>query len=83
MVLTELIRTITEKTRVDDRYTFAARARQRIGTAPELGVFLDYTLRLSRSNVAYDPNGGREHAFDYDDRNFTQHILELGADARF
>lgn len=78
-----LIRSLTEKTRVDDRYTLAARARQRLGTAPELGVFLDYALRISRSNVAYDPNGGREHAFDFDDRNFMQHIVELGADARF
>jgi len=82
-VLLGLGRSIADKTRVDDRYTLAARAHQRFGTAPELGVFIDYTLRVSRSNVAYDPDDIRDHAFDYDDRNFVQHIVELGADARF
>jgi tetratricopeptide (TPR) repeat protein len=72
---------LSEKTRVDDRIALGARARQRFGAAPELGVFLDYTLRLSLSNVDYAQN--RDNAFDYDDRNFTQHIVELGADVRF
>lgn len=80
-LLPERLRAASEKTRVDDRLSLGARARQRFGSAPELGLFLDYTLRLSRSNVAYAPD--LEHAFDYDDRNFTQHIVELGADARF
>jgi tetratricopeptide (TPR) repeat protein len=80
-LLPERLRALSRKTRVDDRLALGARARQRFGAAPELGVFLDYTLRLSRSNVAYARD--LEHAFDYDDRNFTQHIVELGADARF
>jgi tetratricopeptide (TPR) repeat protein len=75
-----LFRELSEKTRVDDRYTLSARARYRFDSAPELGVFLDYTLRISQSNVAFRRD--LEHAFDYDDRNFTQHILELGLDVR-
>jgi tetratricopeptide (TPR) repeat protein len=80
-LLPERLRALSEKTRVDDRVALGARARQRFGAAPELGVFVDYTLRLSRSNVAYARDV--DHAFDYDDRNFTQHIVEVGADARF
>jgi tetratricopeptide (TPR) repeat protein len=80
-LLPDRLRALSEKTRVDDRLTLGARARQRFGAAPELGLFLDYTLRLSGSNVAYARD--LDHAFDYDDRNFTQHIVEVGADARF
>jgi tetratricopeptide (TPR) repeat protein len=80
-ILPALVRELSEKTRVDDRYTLGARARYRIASAPEIGVFLDYALRISRSNVASN-RADLEHAFDYDDRNFTQHILELGLDVR-
>jgi tetratricopeptide (TPR) repeat protein len=75
-----LIAELSEKTRVDDRYTLAARARYQLGTEPAIGLFTDYTLRLSRSNIAFRRD--LEHAFDYDDRNFTQHVIELGVDFR-
>jgi hypothetical protein len=87
-MLPAFVRQLSEKTRVDDRYTLSARARYRIGSEPEIGVFVDYTLRLSQSNVAFQRSpllrgqGNLEHAFDYDDRNFTQHIIELGLDVR-
>jgi hypothetical protein len=80
-VLPAIVREASEKTREDDRYTLGARARYRLETQPELGIFLDYSLRISHSNVAYRPDD-REHAFDYDDRNFTQHLVELGVDIR-
>lgn len=79
--LPALVAELSEKTRQDQRYTLGARARHELGAAPGIGVFLEYALRLSRSNVAYQP-GDIEHAFDYDDRNFDQHLVELGADWR-
>jgi Tfp pilus assembly protein PilF len=74
-----LVSTLSEKVRVDDRYLLGAHARYQLSAAPDLGVSLDYSLRISRSNVAYE-RGDPEHAFDYDDRNFTQHVIALGFD---
>lgn len=76
-----LLRTASEKTRVDDRVSLGARARYQLGSAPDLGLYLDYALRISRSNVA-SGNGGPGNALDYDDRNFHQHVVELGLDLR-
>jgi hypothetical protein len=76
------VRELSEKTRVDDRYSLLGRARYRFRTDPEIGLALEYSLRLSRSNVAYR-EGDLEHAFDYDDRNFDQHIVELSVDFRY
>jgi hypothetical protein len=78
--LPAFIRARSEKTRVDDRYTLAARARLGIASKPDLGIFAEYALRISRSNVARRAERG--FVFDYDNRNFTQHIVELGLDAR-
>jgi tetratricopeptide (TPR) repeat protein len=80
-VLPNVLAELSEKTRNDDRYTLGGRARYELGAAPAIGLFLDYSLRFSRSNVAFQL-GDIEHAFDYDDRNFTQHLVELGADLR-
>jgi Tfp pilus assembly protein PilF len=77
--LPDLVRTRSEKVRVDDRYSFRAHARYQLAASPELGLALDYLLRLSLSNVAYQ-RGDLDHAFDYDDRNFTQHVVTLGLD---
>jgi tetratricopeptide (TPR) repeat protein len=76
-----LVGALSRKIRVDDRYTLSGRARYRIASAPEIGMFVDYSLRLSRSNMALG-RSGLEHAFDYDDRNFSQQIIELGLDVR-
>jgi len=76
------VRELSEKTRIDDRYSLLGRARYRFRSDPEVGLALEYSLRLSRSNVAYR-EGDLEHAFDYDDRNFDQHIVELSVDFRF
>jgi tetratricopeptide (TPR) repeat protein len=77
-----LVQRLSRKTREDDRYSLGARARYRLGERPELGAWLQYALRVSRSNVAFG-SAGLEHAFDYDDRNFSQHVIELGIDARY
>jgi hypothetical protein len=76
------VRELSEKTRVDDRYALLGRARYRFRSDPEIGLALEYSLRLSRSNVAYR-EGDLEHAFDYDDRNFDQHLVELSVDFRY
>jgi tetratricopeptide (TPR) repeat protein len=76
-----LLRAASEKTRQDDRMSFGTRARYRLDSSPDVGLYLDYALRISQSNMA-SGRGGPEHAFDYDDRNFTQHIVELGLDVR-
>jgi tetratricopeptide (TPR) repeat protein len=76
-----LLRAASEKIREDDRMTFGARARYRLDSAPDLGLYLDYALRVSRSNVAFG-SGGPGNALDYDDRNFSQHVVELGLDVR-
>ena len=77
-----LVRRLSRKRREDDRYAVGARARYRLGERPELGAWLQYALRVSRSNVAFG-SAGLDHAFDYDDRNFSQHVIELGIDARY
>jgi hypothetical protein len=41
-----------------------------------------YEFLFSRSNVAFDA-ANPEHAADYDDREFEQHFVELGIQARF
>lgn len=76
------VQRLSRKRREDDRYTLGARARYRLGERPELGAWLQYALRVSRSNVAFG-SAGLDHAFDYDDRNFNQHVIELGLDARY
>jgi tetratricopeptide (TPR) repeat protein len=74
-----LVRRLSEKVRADDRYLLGAHARYQLSTAADLGLSLDYSLRISRSNVAYE-RSDPEHAFDYDDRNFTQHVIAFGFD---
>lgn len=76
------VQRLSSKTREDDLYTLGGRARYRLADRPELAAWLRYALRLSRSNVA-SGSSGIDHAFDYDDRNFNQHVVELGLDARY
>jgi hypothetical protein len=70
------------KRRVDLRTTLAARAAYELDERGRWSLVGNYALLVSSSNVAQG-EGGREHALDYDDRNFSQHVVELGIAARF
>lgn len=70
----------SEKVRLDDRW------RAAVGTSYDMSsnvrLSIDSSLLISRSNMAFDPSDP-EHRFDYDDRNFVQHVVELGASVVF
>ena len=61
-----------------------ARARAEIALDAEEHwlISADYTLWVSRSNVALDPTSPA-HALDYENRSYVQHIVELGLSAQF
>jgi hypothetical protein len=42
---------------------------------------LSYEALISSSNVAFDANDP-QHRFDYGDRNFVEHLVELGLELR-
>ncbi len=70
------------KTRRDLRGRGGAHAEVSLDRADRLALSAEYVVLISHSNVAYDPNDP-EHAFDYDDRQFVQHLIEGGLEARF
>ncbi|HVJ18746.1 MAG TPA: hypothetical protein VM686_25165, partial [Polyangiaceae bacterium] len=63
--------------REDVRVAASLRAALALDEAEHYSLLGSYSLLLSTSNIAQN-EGGREHALDYDDRNFTQHVVELG-----
>ena len=65
----------------DQRYRLGARGEYRLLRAPQIELLVDYSLLVSRSNMAFDASDP-EHAFDYDDRNFVQQLFELGTRVR-
>ncbi len=72
----------SRKTRRDLRGRGGAHVEVSLDRGDHLALSADYALLVSRSNVAHDPDDP-EHAFDYDDRRFTQHLVEGGLEARF
>jgi hypothetical protein len=74
--------TINPKTRRDLRYRPGARVELDLDSERHWQVALDYFAWISTSNVAFSANDP-EHALDYDDRNFVQHVLELSLAAQF
>ncbi len=70
----------SEKRRLDLRLTFGASVP--IHLSRNLALVPSYDVLLSASNMAQDPDDP-EHAFDYDDRGFVQHLAELGASLEF
>jgi hypothetical protein len=73
---------LNRKTRRDLRYRPGARAEIALDAARHWLISADYTLWVSRSNVAFDPESP-EHALDYENRSYVQHIVELGLSAQF
>jgi hypothetical protein len=72
----------TERLRRDARLRVRGGAELELDEAGTFRVSADYTFTTNHSNIAYDPDDP-EHAFDYDDRNFDQHVVELGLAVMF
>jgi len=72
----------SSKTRRDLRVRGGAEVEVSLDRGDHLALSAEYALLASRSNIAYDP-GDPEHDFDYDDRQFVQHLVEGGLEARF
>ena len=45
-------------------------------------VVMSYDVISSDSNMAHDPNDP-DHAYDYDDRSYVQHLVEVGLEVHF
>jgi tetratricopeptide (TPR) repeat protein len=73
---------LNRKTRRDLRYRPGARAEIALDATKHWLISADYTLWVSRSNVAFDPDNA-EHVLDYENRSYVQHIMELGFSAQF
>jgi hypothetical protein len=71
----------SRKTREDVRYRLRAYGELALDSDEHLGLLLSYEALISRSNIAFDAND-REHRFDYGDRNFVEHLIELGLELR-
>lgn len=72
----------SRKRRVDWRYSLGVDLQWALDEGEHLMIVPSYALLVSSSNVAQtatDPT----HQYDYDDRRFTQHFVELGLEASF
>ncbi|MDQ2644828.1 MAG: hypothetical protein M3020_13520, partial [Myxococcota bacterium] len=67
----------TERLRRDARLRLRAGAELELDEDGSFRISADYTFTTNHSNIAYDA-ADPEHAVDYDDRNFDQHVVELG-----
>jgi hypothetical protein len=72
----------SRKTRADTRWTGTLRGEFQLDSGGHVRVAPSYTLIANESNVSYDASDP-EHQFDYDDRSFVQHLLELDLEMSF
>lgn len=72
----------SRKTRADMRYRLRGYTELSLDSAEHLSVLASYEALISRSNIAYDPNSS-EHRYDYGDRNFVQHVIDLALELRW
>jgi Flp pilus assembly protein TadD len=72
----------SRKRRVDRRFNIAAELQWALDAREQVLLVPSYTLLVSGSNVA-QTGGDPAHAFDYDDRRFIQHFVELGVEGSF
>ncbi len=63
--------------RADLRRTLNLRSEWALDAKGRFWLVGGYSLLISSSNIAQG-RGGLAHALDYDDRNFTQHVLDAG-----
>ena len=74
----------TERLRRDARLRLRGGADLELDDDGTYRVTADYTFTTNRSNIAYDADSDDpEHAYDYDDRNFDQSVIEVGAAVSF
>jgi tetratricopeptide (TPR) repeat protein len=71
----------SRKTREDVRYRLRAYGELALDSEEHVSLLLSYEALISRSNIAFDANDP-EHRFDYGDRNFVEHLIELGLELR-
>jgi Tfp pilus assembly protein PilF len=72
----------SRKRRVDQRYTVGVDLQWALDSAEHFMVVPSYALLVSSSNVAQSSTVP-SHSYDYDDRSFVQHFIELGVEASF
>jgi Flp pilus assembly protein TadD len=72
----------SRKRRVDLRYSLGVDLQWALDDGEHLMIVPSYALLVSSSNVAQSVSDP-EHQYDYDDRRFTQHFIELGLEAAF
>jgi hypothetical protein len=71
----------SRKTREDVRYRLRAYSELALDSDEHVSVLLSYEALISRSNIAFDASDP-QHRFDYGDRNFVEHLIELGLELR-
>ena len=71
----------SRKTREDVRYRLRAYGELALDSDEHVSLLLSYEALISRSNIAFDANDS-QHRFDYGDRNFVEHLIELGLELR-
>jgi len=71
----------SRKTREDGRYRLRAHGELGLDTDQHVSLLLSYEVLISRSNIAFDADDSH-HRFDYGDRNFVEHLIELGLELR-
>jgi hypothetical protein len=72
----------SRKHREDLRSSFSFELRSTLDPDEHFVVVPSYTFIASSSNVAYSSTDSA-HRFDYDNRSFVQHLVELGLEASF
>jgi tetratricopeptide (TPR) repeat protein len=72
----------SRKTRADTRWTGTLRGEFQLDSGGHVRLSPSYTLIANESNVSYDPSDP-DHRFDYDDRSFVQHLVELDLEMSF
>jgi tetratricopeptide (TPR) repeat protein len=71
----------SRKTREDVRYRLRAYGELALDSDEHVSLLLSYEALISRSNIAFDANDP-QHRYDYGDRNFVEHLVELGLELR-
>lgn len=72
----------SRKRRQDLRWSAGLDVQWAVDEGEHLLIVPSYAILTSSSNIAQSTSDPA-HAFDYDDRSFTQHFLELGLEGNF
>jgi hypothetical protein len=72
----------SRKRRVDVRYNLGVDLRWALDSHEHFVITPSYAMLVSTSNVAQSTTE-EAHLYDYDDRSFVQHFVELGVESNF